>query len=1368
MATQPGNALSPSAAGGAFEATLAARFADSLLPSEAADFDAERLAEAARFALRAAARRKGAEPALAMESVAGTGSTARYLRLAVINDDMPFLVDSVCATLAHHGLAIDRLLHPVLAVRRDPDGRLTGLPAGEAIGELRESLIYLETARIDARARRALVEAIHTTLRDVHAAVADWPHMQAAMQADARTLPDAEAAALMRWLADGMVTQLGHVRHHRDGRRDDLLGICRVDPAALLDDDEIARAFAWFDHPAAGGAPARAPLVLKANRSARVHRFVPPDVFIVPQAERRQIVALSIHVGVWTSAALSAAPDRVPLLRSQLDALMARLGISPQGHAGKALIHALTVLPHDVLISFAEVDLERVATTMMSLLDRPRPRLELVNGALGRHIHAFVWLPRDSQSTELRQRVQAMLEHATAARVIDWSLQVDSHALALTRFVLDMADSTRQPDAAALDHALQVMVRGWEAAVEAELARSEDPARAAAIAARYADGFPLGYRHSYGPAEAAQDIRALRSLPANGFPRRAVRLHPIAGAPDLRLKLYQRDQAIVLSDAVPVLEHFGFTVLQEVPTALIAGRQGFIHDFLIAPPADAPSATLVARRGEIEAAIADVLNDQAEDDGFNRLVTGLALAPRAVAWLRAWYRYLRQTGLSVDPATAVATLRRAPDVTHGLIALFVARHDPGFAGDRAAADSAAQSAIRAGLANVAAISADRLLRAFHACIAAIVRTNVFAPAGMEAQAYKFDSAAVPGLPRPVPWREIFVYAARVEGIHLRAGPIARGGLRWSDRRDDFRTEVLGLMKAQRVKNAVIVPTGARGGFYPKHLPDPAQDRDGWATEGRACYQIFIRALLSVTDNWLGGQIAHPAGVVVRDGDDPYFVVAADKGTATFSDVANAIALEQGFWLGDAFASGGSNGYDHKAMAITARGAWISVQHHFRELGQDVDADPLRVVGVGDMSGDVFGNGMMLSRSIRLVAAFDHRHVFIDPSPDPAAAWAERARLFALPRSSWDDYDRALIAPGGGVWPRSQKAIPLSAEARTMLGIDQAEIDPDTLIAAILSAPVDLLWFGGIGTYVRAADESDATVGDHANDAVRISADALRARVVGEGANLGMTQAARIAFALRGGRVNTDFIDNSAGVDCSDHEVNIKIALATAQHDARLDEPGRVRVLAAMTDAVADLVLADNRAQVLALSVAERGGAGAVPAFVRLIDTLEAMGELDRATEGLASAPDYARRAAAGQGFTRPELAVLIATAKLALQRALEASAVVDDPTLESDLFATFPAAMHAPFAQDIRAHRLRREILATRLANQIVNRLGPVHPFALAQTAGCTLATVAAGFLAVARDATGATGAAAVADAALLEQAAQDLHDTIARALARP
>ncbi len=1316
---------------------IAERLAASLLPGDAPFGDAA-LAEAARFVGEVAAQREPGAPAIAIETVPGAVGE-RLMRIVVIDDDMPFLVDSIAAAIAAHGLAIDRLVHPVVAMAHGKTG-----------SDSPQLIVYAETARADARTRTRLRASLETALEDVRAAVSGWSQIQQAMEADAAALGDNEGAALLRWLNGGMLTQLGHVVRRRDGSHSGELGICSNSARPLLAPASYERAFAWFDRRGkqreARAAPLAELLIIKSNLISTVHRRVPLDLFIVPRIENGKLAALSVHAGIWTSAALATPPGQVPRMREQLANLTAKLGFGAGSHAGKSLTHALTALPHDLLIGFSDADLERVATAMMSLVDRPRPKLALVSAPLDRHLFAFVWLPRDALSTAARQQIALLLESAARAQVLDWSLEVEGGNLALLRFVLDIRESGKVPDEAALDRQLQALLRGWSEAVEAELAAGDDAPRAAALAARYAEAFPLAYRALYRPADAAADIARLRRLgdDSTAAPRRDARLHRIAGDPPdlLRLKLYQRSGSLALSDAVPALENFGFRVVEDVPTALDAGRLGAIHDFLLVPPAGRPVDDIAARSGAIEKAIAGVLNSAAEDDAFNRLILASALTAREAGWLRAWYRYLRQAGMSFGIPTVVDALQNAPGVTRGILDLFAARHDPGFSSDRTKAEARAADAIQSGLAGVKAINDDRLLRQFRALVEAVLRTNAFAPSGEAAPeatlAFKLDSALVPGLPRPVPWREIFVYSRRVEGIHLRAGAIARGGLRWSDRRDDFRTEVLGLMKAQRVKNAVIVPTGAKGGFYPKQLPDPGLDREAWAAEGKASYQLFVRTLLSLTDNIVAGKVVHPKGMVIRDGEDPYFVVAADKGTATYSDTANALADEADFWLDDAFASGGSKGYDHKAMGITARGAWLSVQRHFLETGVDVQQDPIRVAGCGDMSGDVFGNGMLLSKAIKLVAAFDHRHIFLDPVPDPAKSWAERSRLFALPRSSWDDYNRKLISRGGGVFPRSQKTISLSPEVRAVLEIEAESADPDTLISAILKAPIDLLWFGGIGTYVKASEENNIQVGDPANDALRVNGEQVRAKAIGEGANLGCTQAGRIEFALDGsdglgGRINTDFIDNSAGVDCSDKEVNIKIALASAKRAGRLTEPARVKLLIAMTGDVAALVLEDNRLQALALSIAQTGGPSATGSYLRLIDMLGERGQLDRATDGLADSESLLRRASDGQGLARPELAVLLSSAKLALQEALEQGSLPDDPGLESELLAAFPAAMRTKFKRDILSHRLRREIIATRIANRLINRIGMIHPFELVEEEGATLVQVASAFIAAER-----------------------------------
>ena len=1292
-------------------------------------FEKARLADAAAFVGALAADRTLGRSSMAIESVS---DERRLTRIAIVNDDMPFLVDSVAASIAALGLSIDRLVHPVIPVERDKKGLLTGIPDGDPEDAYWESMIYIEAARVDAKTRRQLQESLKETLADVRAAVTDWADVQEAMSADAARIreSDEEGAELLEWLNSGMLTQLGHVIQMRDGSQQDARGICRKSAKELLAQASFERAFDWFDK----GKDGRKLLIIKANHLSNVHRRVPLDLFIVPIEEGGKVVALSVHAGVWTSAALAAPPRSVPRLRRQLDALRERHGFDETGHAGKALVHALTTLPHDLLIGFSEEDVERVATTMMSLVDRPRPRLALVEAPLARHLFAFVWLPRDMVATQVRLEIQALLEEAAAARLLDWSLEVEGGNLATIRFVFDIRDGIEAPDEAKLEEQMQTLLRGWSEAVEAELGALEDPTRAAGLALRFAEHFPTGFRGRFGPHEAALDIARLHDLGASVESEEIVRGARLCfgEAEDkgtLRLKLYQSEGSLPLSEGVPALEDFGFYVQSEMPTVLDEGRLGTIHDFLLDLKPGADPKALIDRSSAIEEAIAAVLNAEAENDPFNRLVPEAGLSAREANWLRAFYRYLRQVGMSFTIYTVVDALAAAPDVTRALVALFTARHDPEFGNARDEAIAEARAAIKRGLSKVKAINDDRLLRLYNSLIDAILRTNAFAPASHEALAFKIDSAKVPNLPKPVPYREIFVYSRRVEGIHLRSGPVARGGLRWSDRRDDFRTEILGLMKAQRVKNAVIVPTGAKGGFYPKQLPNPAIDREAWAAEGRGSYETFIRTLLSVTDNIVDDKVVHPEHVVITDGEDPYFVVAADKGTATFSDIANAIAESRDFWLDDAFASGGSKGYDHKAMGITARGAWVSVQRHFREMGIDVQNESIEVVGCGDMSGDVFGNGMLLSKTIKLVAAFDHRHIFLDPDPDPAASWKERQRLFALPRSSWEDYDSSLISKGGGVFPRDTKSIKLSKVMQAKLGIDQSAIEPEALISAILKAPVDLIWFGGIGTYIKASQENNVQVGDPANDALRVDAADVKAKVIGEGANLGITQAARIEFSLHGGRCNTDFIDNSAGVDCSDNEVNIKIALAAAKRSGKLSEPKRVALLESMTDEVAEIVLEDNRLQALALSIAEQGGAGAVPPQLRLIEALEDRGALDRQTEGLASSEALGRRTSEGMGLTRPELAVLLSSTKLVLQEAIEQSSLPDDPSVADLLLDYFPSAMRKKFKAQIEGHQLRREIIATALANRFVNRMGFVHPFELSEEEGVGLADVTAAFI---------------------------------------
>ncbi|MEO7635205.1 MAG: NAD-glutamate dehydrogenase domain-containing protein, partial [Sphingomicrobium sp.] len=993
------------------------------LPGETQGLDRETEREAAVFLAAVAAKRQRGDVALEIQSTGGEAGNRR-MRIGIVNDDMPFLVDSIANALAGRQLTIHRLLHPVVCVTRDENGVLSELESLCDDKSRRESMMYIELDRADARGRQEVAAELRAVLADVRAAVRDWQALQDRMRADARAIDDPEGGALLDWFADGAMTLLGYHEERPTGQPTNGLGIFSI-PGAPTDEGGAIGAMRYFEK---GG---DVPLLAKAERRSSVHRRVPLDLVVVPLRDNGKVIGIGVHAGLWTSEALRVPPGKVPVLRRRLDQLDDNFGFDSRGHSGKALRHSVASLPRDLLITTDFDSVRALVMMAMSLADRPRPALLQVRSILKGQLFTFVWLPREELTTARRTAIALLLESEVGTEVMSWSVELGDGDLALIRYTQYIDEDAPPPDSEALDAAVVEMVRGWSPAVESELIAAAGAARATRLAITYLNAFPDGYRARTAPEEGAADILRLSGLADDCD--RAVRITrwDSDDPRQLRLKTYRKGGLIALSEVVPVLENFGFRVLEEMPTALTGGH-GYIHDFRVEVGSEADAAAVMARAGDIEHSIANVLCGSAEDDEFNQLVLYAGLDTQAVVWLRAWFRYLRQTGSSFGLITVVDALRRAPAATTALVGLFVAAHDPATKG-REAAITKLNDALDDALANVRSIDDDRILRRLRALIHAIVRTNAFAAAAAEALAFKIDSALVPGLPAPVPWREIWVYSPRVEGIHLRGGPVARGGLRWSDRRDDFRTEILGLMKAQLVKNAVIVPTGAKGGFYPKQLP-PIANRDAWLAEGTESYRIFIRSLLSVTDNLVNDKVVHPDDVVIHDGDDPYFVVAADKGTATFSDIANAIALERNFWLGDAFASGGSNGYDHKEMGITAKGAWISVQRHFLEMGVDVQSEAVSVAGCGDMSGDVFGNGMLLSKTLRLIAAFDHRHIFIDPSPDPAASWKERKRLFDLPRSSWDDYDRKAMSKGGGIFPRSDKSISLSREARAALGI----------------------------------------------------------------------------------------------------------------------------------------------------------------------------------------------------------------------------------------------------------------------------------------------------------------------------------------------
>jgi len=998
--------------------------------------------------------------------------------------------------------------------------------------------------------------------------------------------------------------------------------------------------------------------------------------------------------------------------------------------------------PRDELFQVSADELYEISTGILHMGGLPRLKLFLRFDRFDRFVSALLLAPRDHINAKLRTDIHALLAKAFNGRTSAFDAAVDDSALVRLHYIIGRNEGPLpRVDVRELEREIARLVTTWDDgltdAMCASLGRSEGFTRLGSLAPHFAPA----YRDNFPAHDGARDLGVLEDLAASKDDLK-LRAHVWRkqgeAAPALRLKLYVLGDVLPLSASLPVFENLGLKVIAEdsypVSFTIDGGwrQDAAILDFAM-ERADGLAVNLDDIRGPLEDAFHAVLRDDAESDGFNRLVMGAGLAWRDVTILRAAAKFLRQAAMTFSAAYMQQALAKNPDLAGLLVALFYARNDPHAQGDRASAILEIEKRIEAALKEVPSLDDDRIIRRFKNVMDAILRTNFFQKGADGAQrpalAIKFDSAKLDELPAPRPWREIFVYAPEVEGVHLRFGRIARGGLRWSDRREDFRTEILGLVKAQQVKNAVIVPVGAKGGFFPKQMP-VAPTREQFMQTGTAAYKTFVNALLDVTDNLdRNGQIVPPADVLRPDGDDPYLVVAADKGTATFSDIANGIALERGFWLGDAFASGGSVGYDHKKMGITARGAWEAVKRHFRELGTDIQSTEFTVVGVGDMSGDVFGNGMLLSRHIRLVAAFDHRHIFLDPNAEAATGFAERERLFALPRSSWDDYNKALIGAGGGVFPRTLKEIPLSPEVKSLIGGTADSMSPAALITALLKAQADLLWFGGIGTYIKAASQSNLDVGDRANDAVRIDGAEVRAKVVGEGANLGATQLGRIEYARQGGRIDTDAVDNSAGVDTSDHEVNLKILLGGPVMRGELSEDKRNALLASMTDDVAAHVLADNYNQTLALSVAEMRASRDHDAHARLIRDLEARGKLDRAVEYLPTDTQLKALAKDGKGLTRPELCVLLAYAKLDLDAEVLASPLPDDPTFIALLTGYFPPAAVSAFPDEPERHRLKREIISTVLINAIVNLAGPVFGLRTREVSGLSGAQVARGFV---------------------------------------
>ena len=1324
-------------------------------------------------------------------TVQANGWSSSHTVVEMVNDDMPFLVDSVVLALSRLDIGVHLIIHPVVRLKRDQGGHFLEM-AGDDDAEkaAAESLIHIRIDRQTSPDALARIERrIRSALADVRVAVSDWSQMTRKALEIADELAEsksgldadelAEAREFFKWLADDHFTFLGYreylISESEQGRvlapvDQSGLGLMRdshrKSPSRLISDlSGDSRGISGEIHPI---------IITKTNGRATVHRDGYMDyISVLRFDDSGRVSGEKRIIGLFTSGAYIRRCNDTPLVRIKVERVLAQSGLRPGSHAGKALMHILETLPRDELFQAGIDDLLELSVGILDLQERAQTRLFIRRERFGRFYSCMVFIPRDRFNTENRQKVQAILKRALKGERLDFSVQVGESKLARMHLIIrPRADREVDFNVADIESRIKEAIRSWDDELGEILIRKCGEEKGLELLRRFGNAFPLSYQGDVAPHVASFDVLTAASL------RNVEDLQMSLYKPKrrvqgiLRFKLFKYNDPIPLSDVLPMLENLGMRIVSERPyeLKLSDGNCIWIQDFDMQPPvSDALNLDLI--RSHFQEAFEQTWRGHNENDGFNRLILLAKLDWRQACMLRACAKFLQQTGSPFSQNYMEQTLAAWPLAARLLVEYFEARFDPERSAEKRARRVAARkhlrhqclelaegiddavlhdfledvylaretegrdddaTAVRRALLrildSVASADQDRILRAFSDTIRAMLRTSFFQRDARgqhhEYMSFKFDSRALPDLPKPRPFREVWVYSPRVEGVHLRGGKVARGGLRWSDRREDFRTEVLGLMKAQTVKNTMIVPVGAKGGFFVKSLPE-TEDRDEIMAEVVYCYRSFINGLLDITDNLDGDSIRIPKEVVRHDDDDPYLVVAADKGTATFSDIANAISVEHGFWLGDAFASGGSNGYDHKKMGITAKGAWESVKRHFRELGLDTQSEPFDVVGIGDMSGDVFGNGMLLSRHIRLKAAFNHMHIFIDPEPNPEAGFAERQRLFALGRSSWSDYDKRLISEGGGVFSRQSKSIVIPQNVREWLGTEELELSPQALIRAILRAEYDLLWNGGIGTYVKSSGETHSDVGDLANNPVRVDGRELQCRVVGEGGNLGLTQKGRIEYAMKGGRINTDFIDNSAGVDCSNHEVNIKILLDQAVVSGRIDRPHRNRLLGEMTDEVEHLVLRSNYLQTQALSMMESLTSTRLGAEAHFITMLEHQGFIDRDLEDLPDEEQLRDRVARGLGLMRPELAVLFSFSKITLYQDLVASEVPEDPYLSRELEDYFPKPLREEFSDLMPEHKLKREIIATRVTNNLVNRMGAYFAMRIKEDTGASSATVA-------------------------------------------
>ena len=1284
------------------------------------------------------------------------GWVCPYTVLVVLQRDMPFLVDSIRIELNRRNIAIHGIKSTVVAVARDAHHQLQRL-VHRSLAEdnqlEKEALIMLEISlRTEEQTLHDLVTGIDSVLAEVDVVVADYqPLVERALDAEENLnlVRDAvsaaqveESQAFLRWIVDNHFTFLGYAEYEfseEEGvkvlreRVDKRLGIFGLKGGGphVSDVDHFNSGMARFH---------LAPQVLTFSKSAvrsRVHRQAYSDYIVVKRFNAMgEMCGEARFLGLYTSAVYTMSPRRIPLIGTKVAKVFERSELDPDSHDGKALQQILDTFPRDELFLCTSAELYELVTGVARINERYMVRLFMRRDLFGKFVTCLVYVPRDVFTTRLRLKIQALIGEALGSQECEFTTWFSESILARVHLVFKV-DPNRalDYDQQALQARIVAITRSWDDDLQDALLDAQGEEKAMALLQQYREAFPSAYQETYDSRTAVHDIDSIAEL--HDAKDIAMSFYQPVGAEDnvLRFKIFHRDTTLELSDVIPILEHMGLRVITENPYD-ICRRDGsvvWLHDFMLSYSLT-ESVDVHAVKKSFQEAFAAIWHKQTDNDVFNRLILSARLNWREVMLFRAYASYMRQTLFNFTESYIANTLVNQLSVTRNLIALFKAKFDPRLNEGRDSSEriDRLRNKILEELDSVANLNEDRILRRYLAMMDASLRTNYFQrdAQGREKDylSLKFSPRQVPDIPAPRPLYEIYVFSPRMEGVHLRGGKVARGGLRWSDRMPDYRTEILGLVKAQQVKNAVIVPNGAKGGFVCKQMPAGAS-RDVMQQEGIACYKMFIRGLLDITDNLRGGEIIKPDNVLCFDQDDPYLVVAADKGTASFSDIANSISAEYNFWLGDAFASGGSQGYDHKAMGITARGAWISVQRHFKEKGINIQEQDFTVVGIGDMAGDVFGNGMLLSPHSRLLAAFNHQHIFIDPAPDAKRSFRERERLFTLPRSTWMDYDKELISKGGGVFARDLKSIAITPEMKTAFAIDDDKLTPNELIHALLKAPVDLLWNGGIGTYVKSSGESHAEVGDKANDSVRVNGSELRCKVVGEGGNLGMTQLGRVEYCLNGGACNTDFIDNAGGVDCSDHEVNIKILLDDVVAKGDLTQKQRNQLLMDMTENVAQLVLHNNYRQTQAISIAQADALKRGAEYRRFMTKLQAAGRLDRALEFLPDDESLIERQSHGKGLTRPELAILISYAKATLKEDLAETDIADDPYIAGFIEGAFPQKITQDFKEPLYRHRLRREIIATQIANDIVNNMGISFAQRLMESTGAHVGELAAAYI---------------------------------------